>query len=177
MILVVPGTPEYYIRAGPATKGADSLLGYAPLNWRVWMWFFWHGVHCAPTNGKPAPFLLAFVRDVWPIERSEKIPLGDRHFSVKNKKGAGFPFFCTYILRPFVMEDFFRFKNGPFSQKAKQNGAVSSQIFLNSSLTRRPWSFRASELPRLEVANRGSNLIDYVCRIISNYSVYSIAVV
>ena len=66
------------------------------------------------------------------------------------------------------MRGFFRWKNGPISQKAKktesyatQNGAVSSQIFLNSSLTRRPWSCRASEWHRLEVANRGSNLIYY----------------
>ena len=68
----------------------------------------------------------------------------------------------------FIMQDFFRFKNGPFtkgkktSSYATQKGVVSSQMFLNSSLTRRPWSFRDSEWHRLEVANRGSNLICYV---------------
>ena len=57
-------------------------------------------------------------------------------------------FFLFFTLRPFCMQDFLRFKNGPFSQREKkpscyatQNGAVSSQIFLNSSLTRRPRSF------------------------------------
>ena len=34
--------------------------------------------------------------------------------------------------------------------------------FCNSSLTRRAWSFRATEWHRVEVENRGFNLIDYV---------------
>ena len=36
-----------------------------------------------------------------------------------------------------------------------RNGAISSHSFVNSCLTRRPWSFRASEWSMLDVANRG----------------------
>ena len=50
------------------------------------------------------------------------------------------------------MQDFLSFKNGPFSRKAinimlcdSKRSSFITQNFLNSSLTRRPWSFRASE--------------------------------
>ena len=81
-----------------------------------------------------------------------------------------FPQFWRRVVcpRPFIMQVFFRLINGSFWLKAKkpwycvtQNGA-SSQILLNSSSTRRPWSFRSSEWTSLEVANRGSNLIYHV---------------
>ena len=57
-------------------------------------------------------------------------------------------------------------KMGPFHKRHKsyatQNGAISLQIVLNSSLTWRLRSSRASEWSRLEVANRGLNLIYHV---------------
>ena len=79
-------------------------------------------------------------------------------------------------------------KMGPFHKRHKkrwsyatQNGAVSSQIFLNSSLTRWRWSFRASEWHRLEVAEVQIwstpeyyvitwYLIGFICNTITRYT-------
>ena len=61
------------------------------------------------------------------------------------------------------MQDFFRFKNGPFSQKAKKLILRDSKrsSFITDFFVLQ-FDTATLIIHRLEVANRGSNLIYYV---------------
>ena len=85
------------VRAGPAKVLTQPLLGYAPLNFTYLDWIFWHGVlSCTNQQMESLPqfCFLFLVREIWPIQWSEKVQKWPQ--LVWTKKGAGFPLVSTY---------------------------------------------------------------------------------